>query len=517
MKRNDSRTQTRQDKIEGERPRIREAAEPSLDPPHAAEVAALETGETTFQPQVARHVALLSLASFDAQRTNIVLHLQRTYGNSYVQRLLRSMSIQAKMTVSAPGDIYEQEADSVAEKVVRGLNSQVQRQEEEEELQMKLTSEIQRQEEEEELQMKLASEVQRQEEEEEELMMKPDDGSVAQLSEAVEARINAACGNGQQLSADIREPMEQAFGADFNGVHIHTDSEADGLNRQINAKAFTTGHDIFFRDGEYSPSSASGQKLIAHELTHVVQQGNTVTSRKNLEGEPVLSSEGSRWLLGQHETGRLRHSGGYLRAQAIKEAARLPSESVVQRDVPTEDELIASWTTAGVRPEFPPIWALLMEHATARRLISWERFQEVMNNQSEAQRLFGRAMDQAWGQVRDHFLTYLIGSVATATVGAVLVVLPAAQTIIDESLWRRDESFRIQQIYNWLLRQLALSCVSAERTSLVTQWDSRVQAIFNMLVTQTVNYQRWIQGPEAGEFRRRAAAARGGQPTIESL
>jgi len=198
------------------------------------------------------------------------------------------MSIQAKMTVSAPGDIYEQEADSVAEKVVRGLNSQVQRQEEKEELQMKLTSEIQRQEEEEELQMKrvskvqrqeeeelqmkLASEVQRQEEEEEELMMKPDDGSAAQLSEAVEARINAACGNGQQLSADIREPMEQAFGADFNGVHIHTDSEADGLNKQINAKAFTTGHDIFFRDGEYSPKSESGQRLVAHELTHVVQQ-----------------------------------------------------------------------------------------------------------------------------------------------------------------------------------------------------------------------------------------------------
>jgi hypothetical protein len=66
--------------------------------------------------------------------------------------------------------------------------------------------------------------------------------------------------------------MERAFEADFSGVKVHTDTEADIMNRQLNARAFTTGQDIFFREGEYSPSSGSGQKLIAHELTHVVQQ-----------------------------------------------------------------------------------------------------------------------------------------------------------------------------------------------------------------------------------------------------
>jgi hypothetical protein len=66
--------------------------------------------------------------------------------------------------------------------------------------------------------------------------------------------------------------MERSFGADFSGVRVHADAEADSLNRSVQARAFTTGHDLFFRRGEYNPQSRSGQELIAHELTHVVQQ-----------------------------------------------------------------------------------------------------------------------------------------------------------------------------------------------------------------------------------------------------
>jgi hypothetical protein len=67
--------------------------------------------------------------------------------------------------------------------------------------------------------------------------------------------------------------LQKAFGTDFSSVRVHTDSGADTLNKELNAKAFTTGQDIFFRRGEYSPGSDGGKKLIAHELTHVVQQG----------------------------------------------------------------------------------------------------------------------------------------------------------------------------------------------------------------------------------------------------
>nr|MCM0593799.1 DUF4157 domain-containing protein [Gloeotrichia echinulata DEX184] len=77
-----------------------------------------------------------------------------------------------------------------------------------------------------------------------------------------------------------------AFGADFSGVKVHTDGQSDQLNRSIQARAFTTGQDVFFRQGEYNPGSRGGQELIAHELTHVVQQnGGAVIHLSQTNGE----------------------------------------------------------------------------------------------------------------------------------------------------------------------------------------------------------------------------------------
>jgi hypothetical protein len=75
--------------------------------------------------------------------------------------------------------------------------------------------------------------------------------------------------------------MGQAMGADFSGVKVHTDTQSDQLNQSIQAKAFTTGQDVFFRQGEYQPESRSGQELIAHELTHVMQQQGTWLTDKS--------------------------------------------------------------------------------------------------------------------------------------------------------------------------------------------------------------------------------------------
>ena len=223
---------------------------------------------------------------------------------------------QAKLSISQPGDIYEQEADSVAQQVMQRMAQPVNRQSiqrealpESEELQMKplansITPLVQREEvpeEEEELQMKSlnSSTLQREplpEEEEEELQMKSLDSSTLQrealpeeeeelqmkpmvqrqagmaATPDLETSINQARGGGQAMADNIREPMEQAFGADFSGVKVHTDGQSDQLNRSIQARAFTTGQDVFFRQGEYNPGSRGGQELIAHELTHVVQQ-----------------------------------------------------------------------------------------------------------------------------------------------------------------------------------------------------------------------------------------------------
>ncbi|MEM9214348.1 MAG: DUF4157 domain-containing protein [Cyanobacteria bacterium P01_F01_bin.150] len=99
-----------------------------------------------------------------------------------------------------------------------------------------------------------------------------DDGGM-EASADVETSINQESGKGQPLPEDLQVSMEEAFGADFSRVRVHRDLKAQDLAQSLNARAFTTGPDIFFNQGAYNPNSKSGQELLAHELTHVIQQG----------------------------------------------------------------------------------------------------------------------------------------------------------------------------------------------------------------------------------------------------
>lgn len=94
------------------------------------------------------------------------------------------------------------------------------------------------------------------------------------VDEQIAARINQQRGAGQPLNEAAQQQISPSLGADFSSVRVHTSPEADTLNQELNARAFTTGQDIFFREGEYQPGSTGGQELIAHELTHVVQQSS---------------------------------------------------------------------------------------------------------------------------------------------------------------------------------------------------------------------------------------------------
>jgi hypothetical protein len=108
----------------------------------------------------------------------------------------------------------------------------------------------------------------------------------AEVAPEIEQAIQRARGGGQALDSKVRTQMGSAFGADFSNVRVHTNAEADTLSQQLNARAFTTGHDIFFRRGEYNPGSSSGRELLAHELTHVVQQSNDELQRKLTVSQP---------------------------------------------------------------------------------------------------------------------------------------------------------------------------------------------------------------------------------------
>jgi Domain of unknown function (DUF4157) len=94
----------------------------------------------------------------------------------------------------------------------------------------------------------------------------------------IEAVIGSARGHGGALDGAVRDRVGGALGDSLSDVRVHADERADALARSVSARAFTTGADIFFARGEYRPSTPAGDSLLAHELTHVVQQrGSPVT------------------------------------------------------------------------------------------------------------------------------------------------------------------------------------------------------------------------------------------------
>jgi hypothetical protein len=93
------------------------------------------------------------------------------------------------------------------------------------------------------------------------------------LDPEIAESIKTEKGGGRPLDDATRADMEGHLGADLSDVRVHTGSSADQLNRSVRAEAFTTGNDVFFKSGKYSPETSDGRGLLAHELTHVVQQG----------------------------------------------------------------------------------------------------------------------------------------------------------------------------------------------------------------------------------------------------
>jgi hypothetical protein len=95
--------------------------------------------------------------------------------------------------------------------------------------------------------------------------------------------------SGQPLDGRARSVMERQFGHDFSGVRVHTDREASASAEAVQAHAYTVGNDIVFRAGRYEPGSRAGQRLLAHELTHVVQQGAAAPLAQRRQKTPAMA------------------------------------------------------------------------------------------------------------------------------------------------------------------------------------------------------------------------------------
>ncbi|MDJ0708550.1 MAG: DUF4157 domain-containing protein [Leptolyngbyaceae cyanobacterium MO_188.B28] len=170
--------------------------------------------------------------------------------------------VQAKLTVGQPGDKYEQEADAPADRVMAMSAPEVTEVDNPPNpLGIQRFSPV------------ANDELQQQPDEEEETVQaKGQMGQAPAVTPSLEARLNINKGGGEPLSEKTRGFMEPRFGQDFSQVQVHADSYADEAAKSINAQAFTVGRNIAFRSGQYSPESQEGRRLLAHELTHVIQQ-----------------------------------------------------------------------------------------------------------------------------------------------------------------------------------------------------------------------------------------------------
>ena len=204
-----------------------------------------------------------------AQRAPAIMALQQTHGNRYVQRVVAG--IQAKLVVGQPGDIYEREADRVADHVMRMAESPLQRASTCGASYPKYSKEQNGQE-------RLQRQLVKRHEKLIQTVRTPEIDSAGasvrarQLGPALELHLGSVRRGGQSLSSNTRAFMETRFGRDFSDVRIHADGHAARLARLVDARAFTLGTHIVFGNGQYSPDETRGQHLIAHELTHVLQQ-----------------------------------------------------------------------------------------------------------------------------------------------------------------------------------------------------------------------------------------------------
>ncbi len=169
-------------------------------------------------------------------------------------------TIQTKLSIGQPNDRFEKEADSIADQVVQNSKAE-----------SKIISS-----------QNISPQPQ---------IMKSGKKGGTQASPALANQLASSKGKGSPLSSASNKTMSNKIGYDFSQVQVHTGEQANQMNQSLNAKAFTHGSDIYFKQGQYNPNSFEGKHLLAHELTHVVQQsgGHQKIQRQEATATPPAS------------------------------------------------------------------------------------------------------------------------------------------------------------------------------------------------------------------------------------
>ncbi|MGH9634714.1 MAG: eCIS core domain-containing protein [Candidatus Angelobacter sp.] len=240
----------------------------SVQPNRSQKQRVLQAPEKAPAPTSSAHAAAsvkASSVSHAHEKVRVVPGVQHSASNQAMQRMVRGRVLQRKLAINRPGDIYEQEADRVADVVMRmpasaptletvresGLPSRLQRCS----CGKPVTSGEQC-----EACKTQGAELQRSSTTSSENTFAPP---------IVHDVLNSA---GRPLDAATRQFMEPRFGHDFSNVRVHTGSQAAESARAVNALAYTVGNNVVFGSGQYAPSTQAGGKLLAHELAHTLQQ-----------------------------------------------------------------------------------------------------------------------------------------------------------------------------------------------------------------------------------------------------
>ncbi len=223
--------------------------------------------------------------------------------------------VQKKLHIGAYDDPAEHESDAIADKIMRMPDMNFVRrkcahcEEEENKIRRKGTSSF---------------------------IQKKDSGTVA--ADSITSQVGIANGGGSSMDNNTRSFMETRFGADFSAVKIHTSTGSAQLSRKLNARAFTVGNDIHFSEGKYDPFSAEGKHLLAHELTHTIQNGgsadiiqrDSVPDRMEAEKNPVVLNESAQQAVRERLLAPLRKfdSAGFM--VALKNVTMEEADSLLK-------------------------------------------------------------------------------------------------------------------------------------------------------------------------------------------
>jgi hypothetical protein len=161
----------------------------------------------------------------------------------------------------------------------------------------------------------------------------------AELDQETADRIDRERGGGQPLDGSVQTRMGEALETDLSQVQVHTSREADSLNQQLGARAFTSGRDVFFREGAYDPHSSAGQELITHELAHVVQQGSGAVGGT---GRMTVNAPGDAFEQDADATAKAvtgAQAGSQAQRQAMpEEEEEVQAKALQRQEMPEEEE-----------------------------------------------------------------------------------------------------------------------------------------------------------------------------------